>query len=187
VNGAWWIGVDPGCRTTGIVARAGRGPDAECRYDQTITHDRPDTGHGVTPGYLRAVTAAIAAVHDRLAVDLIRDGVYESTSDAWRAIHVTAEDVNVPSGHARGGFAHPRDLIGLGVIVGYLTAELTPLLVPPNSHGKGLLAGYPPALVSDAERRRGLNRQAGESSSLRHVRSAWDVTLTAERQQVTVW
>lgn len=172
-----WVGVDPGPSYTGVVVRSGR----VLLWHRVVTNQpRVDAGlragkqdHGVGPDYLDAVMAAADA------------------AAAVAAEHAPSPSFALEGAVAPGGFnagkkefARPKDVLGLGIVLGFVLARLPgAVLVRPRGHGAELLAGYPEDLVTAGERRAGVNRSAKSATSLlRHCRSAWDVTLSAEQQ-----
>ncbi len=160
------MGIDPGPSWTGIVVRCGNELLQHRVLANTGRHPRD---HGVTDDYLDTIIRSVNELGEFCAV---RD----------LSLRVAVEGVSTPTGHAKGGFVKPRDLLGLGIMFGWLRGVWPDaVVVAPNSHGGGLLAGYPTDLVTDGERRHGLNRPAPTSALIRHARSAWDVTLGAER------
>lgn len=171
------LGVDPGARDTGIVLRAGD----RLLHAETLTRAGEELftgrGPGVGPVHLGHLNRAL----DRVWAD----------TGGWDLAGI--ECVVAPSPHVnrRNGNAviDVRPLLAAAIVLGDLQrhlADLAPVVwVPPGHNGSGALASYPPQLVSDAERRHGLNR-IGEGGKLRHVRSAWDVSGQASllaRQQ----
>lgn len=164
------VGVDPGGRDTGIIVRW---------QDQVIDHltvhraedEAPD--HGIGPVYLGAIRDGVRAM-DRIAG---RCGSHRSCG-----VVVAVEAVTVPKGFAGGKkrFVAPKDSIALGMaFAAALTAVDGAVVVPVGGNGYGALCSYPDELVSAAERRHGMNREAPQSSKLRHLRSAWDVAYRA--------
>ena len=155
------VGVDPGAKWCGVVVRDG----ADAVWWRVVAES--DHGHRFLPACEAAVREAFTA--------------------AGTNPLVAVEDA-VPPGGFRDGkkqFARPVDILALGRAVGWLhhaVLLLTPrvVLVAPAGHGHRPLGSYPRVLVSDAEARsadrvRGWGRPAGQSSTLRHARSAWDV------------
>jgi hypothetical protein len=160
VEGGAWIGVDPGARWTGIAARS--------YTDDVLGHavvDRlavdPDS-KTVTPAYLEAIVEAIGVV----------------THDAGIDTHMAIEDIVGPVGYE---FIRPSDLIGLGIVLGYLMrAYPEACLVRPAKHGTRPLHTYPLELSTPGERAYATRantwgRAAPKSNAIRHARSAWDV------------
>lgn len=145
------IGVDPGGRMTGIAARCG---DEYLGHELVVRH-----GRGVIPGpgYQREVCERVLAwtlVWPAARVVVAIEGVYDPNPSRAEE----RED--------RGG-----GLIALGKVVGALELYFPDaLVVPPDHHGRNLLAAYPKALVDDEE----LARLSGDGP-LQHCRSAWDV------------
>lgn len=171
-----WVGVDPGARATGITVRVGR----EYVWHTIVVRDRDETEVGPGPVYVSAVARVVGAA--------ISDGhahVEERTGHA-SVYRVAVEGVRRPNPHVnrRNGKAvtDPTGIIGAALVLGgILAAYPHAVIVPPGNNGSGLLAAYPAQLVTAAERRLGLDRPAGQSSDLRHARSAWDVSLVAEQ------
>jgi hypothetical protein len=155
---AVWIGVDPGARRTGIAMRNGT-TLLGWRLIERAT-DEGETGAG--PTYW-------ADIHDAIR------GLAITAPGDWR---LAIEGVRAPGGFRDGKrqFAHPRDLIALAATYGaILDHHPGAVTVPPGAHGRGALTAYPTALITAAERRLGVNRAAGDSAPISHVRSAWDV------------
>jgi hypothetical protein len=156
-----WVGIDPGSRYTGIVARNGK----QCLHAAVIdANDDPVTYRTrICQGY---ITALMTFADDR---------------DASVAI----ESISAPKPFIDGRktFTRPADLITLGRILGYLEHALPhAVLVDPDHHGSRPWGTYPDELITAGERRTLQPlKTAGQSSQMRHARSAWDVTLTAER------
>jgi hypothetical protein len=150
-----WIGVDPGARWTGIVA---------------VENGR---------------VAACVVIDWNYYPDRYLDQVEQRISIAVAALspsaQVAIEDVNAPSPHM--GLARPADLIALGRAVGYLQRAFPgALLIPPNKHGSRPWATYPAELLTAREQANAKAKPlavAGQSSLMRHARSAYDVALAA--------
>jgi hypothetical protein len=163
------VGVDPGSRDTGIIVRW-----SDIVVDHLIVHrvadEAPD--HGIGPIYLRSIQDGVRAMWS-VAIR------YDAGKGSRPDLVVTAiEAVNVPKGFAGGKkrFVAPKDSIALGIAFGAaLTAVEGAVVVPVGGNGYGVLSSYPDALISAAERRHGVNREAPQNSNLRHLRSAWDV------------
>lgn len=154
------IGVDPGARTTAVVAV------------DTATHEPlalvlvRNTGDllPLPADYLRAVTtdvARMAADHD---AELVR-----------------VEGVNRPNWHiggkAKGAATDPTGLLGAAQVLGAVvaTAHIPVEIIPPGRNGSAPMGAYPAALVSTGERRTpGWETRTG-TGQLRHARSAYDV------------
>lgn len=157
------LGVDPGGRWTGILVR--RGVDVLAHV--TVTRDTDEDadagtrGVGVGPAYVADVCIAAAELADVHAVDL-----------------VAVESVVAPNPHVnrRNGKAttNPTGALGAAMVYGAILRDWpAAVIVAPAGNGSLPLSAYPPELVSDQERRRGLNRIG--DGKLRHVRSAYDV------------
>ncbi len=169
-----FAGIDPGPSWTGIVARCTTDPMTAIS-PEVVENDRPKTGHGVTDVYLDAVSDAVLVMLTRLSIT--HPGI---------PVTLAVEGVNVPSGfpdkRGQRRFVAPRDMIGLGIVYGWVRGQHPDaVVVPPDHHGYGMLGSYPDALITAGERRGGLDRIAPQNSKLRHARSAWDVTLSAAR------
>ncbi len=159
------LGIDPGGKWTGLVVRDGDTLLAA----GTVQRDAHDTARdlaGAGPAYLDEVLTVARR--------------YATAADL-----VAIEGVHKPNPHVRGGRTRasnvidPGPIIATAVLVGHLRAAFPDAtIVPPGRNGSGLLLTYPPALVSDPERRHGLHR-TGDQGKLRHVRSAWDVAGVA--------
>jgi len=154
-----WLGVDPGAYGTGIaLIRTGTRPVALLDHDVILN----DTGE-VGTVYIARVLGAIERIRH--------------FDDRPR---MAVEAVNSPTGFARGK-RHPIDpahLLGCAIVLGaVLAAYPDSVLVPPGGNGHGAYASYPPELVTAGERRRAdwSTRPAGQSTTIRHARSAFDV------------
>lgn len=164
-----WVATDPG-ETTAVIAR-----DGDKAIAHELIHRALDEwpGHGIGPVFLAHVTTRIHDFRARVA-----------EAYPGRVIRLAIEGVNVPGGFKDGkrAFVHPRDLITVSLITGALIGEFPQaIIVPPGGNGSGLLASYPPEFVTPGELARGLDRQALQNTKERHLRSAWDVSLVAER------
>lgn len=158
------VGVDPGARTTAIVAV------------DTKTHDvlglvlvkNTGTLLPLPTDYLRAIAADVNQLAKRHNAD---------------AVHV--EGVNRPSWHmggkAKGAATDPTGLLGAAQVLGAVIASTTRTVhvIPPGRNGSRPMGAYPEALVSDGERRKqGWQTRVG-TGQLRHARSAFDVAMGA--------
>jgi len=167
-----WLGIDPGADGTGIaLIRTGTRPVTLLDHDVILN----DTGE-VGTVYIARVLGAI---------DRIRCAHFDATTDSGRP-RMAVEAVNSPTGFA-GGKRHPIDpahLLGCAIVLGaVLAAYPDSVLVPPGGNGHGAYASYPPELVTAGERRRAdwSTRPAGQSTDLRHARSAFDVARQGPR------
>jgi hypothetical protein len=150
-----WIGVDPGARYTGVVGH----------HEGVATWTVIDREH-----------------HGQRYLEAIEQAIHDAWNDlASFSPGVAIEDVNAPSPHM--GLARPADLIALGRVIGYLQRAFpAALLIPPNKHGSRPWGTYPRELLTARE---WTNAQAkplaiaGQSSLMRHVRSAYDVAQAA--------
>ncbi len=146
------VGVDPGSRWTGLVARRG---------DELLDHavlEHPGGGAAmVSAEYLVVVVGWIGHWVDDMEADLV--GI---------------EEASPPSGRRRDGVIEPiapGSLIGLGMVIGAVLSYYPDALVVPQS-GAAPLSTYPKALVGPRER-------TGTGGKLRHARSAWTVAFGA--------
>lgn len=86
---------------------------------------------------------------------------------------LAVEDLNAPNPHV--GMMNPASLIGTAKVLGaILGAFPEAIVVPPGGNGSGPLSAYPEAL-------RPTRGKGAGKDKLRHCRSAWDVSLAAER------
>lgn len=161
-----WVGIDPGSVSTGIVVRYGN----RLLWHRVVHRDEDEDvvrGVGVGPAYLTDVMAAM--------------------TEAMQCVHATGHMANVavegvvpPNPHiktAKGErrITNPGPVMGTAMVLGAILARFpAAVVVPPGDHGHGMLGSYPEPLVTAAEARRGLRRQAGDSSDIRHCRAAWD-------------
>lgn len=189
-----WVGVDPGYNATGLVIRRGLKLLA-FRY---VTRDTDeaivagDQGIAVGPTYLRAVKSTVLE-YLALAATLVPGAI----------VRCAVEDITAPSVHMKlkdGATQRritPRYAMGAAKVVAVVevavdehpTVEL--VRVRAGHHGRNLLAAYPAALVTAAERRHrgGLNRPAAHNADVNHCRSAWDVAgggATADRLAIAL-
>lgn len=156
-----WIGIDPGGRSTGIAVRNGTDLIWWAVLERTGDDD-PIRGVGVASRTIEMVLA----------------GIGTALAHAGPGAHLAVEGVVAPTPHINGKLriTDPTPAIAAAIVLGgVLAAHPGVVVVPPNRHGRGMLGGYPPELVTDAERRGGLRREAGQSATVRHARSAWDV------------
>lgn len=165
-----WIGIDPG-KDTGIVVRD---RDRLLWWD-VIEGDEPAENEVLSERTLDAVKAGV-----RAAIAAADD--YSAIHDIGGPARLAAEGVVRPNSHHEGEksfvdpFAVAIPAVALGAVRGAFRVDV---IVPPNKHGSNWLVTYPPELVTAAERRHGLNRPGGKSSTVRHARSAWDVAGAA--------
>lgn len=125
-----WVAVDPGARTTGIIARHNRQPVAAELVRRTSEGGLPDAD------YLTEVIEAMLDVIGHQA----------------KLYRVCVEGINRPSGHMR--LVDPLPLVGTGMVLGAVLAAFPDaLVVPPGGHGSGPLSAYPPELVGPNESR----------------------------------
>lgn len=177
------LGIDPGGRSVGAIARL----HVAGAVDELLAHQVFDLASASDRTLHRDVVRRVARRVD--------EQVLEPALRSLAAAGITADlAVAIEALRPPGGFAdgqrrplNPRDPMGVALVLGALLGYAWPVddhdlvLVAPTHNGRGALASYPPALVSAAEARQGLNRPAGQSSALRHVRSAWDVAGMALR------
>lgn len=160
-----WVGVDPGGSHTGVALRLGNRLLWHNVVERTADEDAL-RGVGVGPEYIAKV---------RIAIEHALDHGHRIT-DVWPRIAV--EGVVAPSPWIGGKqrITDPTPALAAAVVLGaVLVGAPGTVIVPPNHHGEGLLAGYPPSLVTAAEMRHGLHRAARHGSSISHARAAFDV------------
>lgn len=157
-----WIGVDPGATRSGIVLREGNTLHAWV----VIVREDLETELGPGPLYIQRLHRAINHI------------ATVSREKDLGTPYIAIEGARPPNSHHNGKVSfidvvHP---MALAYTLGAVHA-LWPdaVIVPPGGNGSGILATYPPAIVSAPERRMGLNRQAPSRSVVSHARSAWDV------------
>jgi hypothetical protein len=159
-----WVGVDPGARYSGVCASNGGDVVTWTVVDR---EDDPAT-------YL-------VRVETEVCMALAHPNFLVTGSRTIDGAAVAIEDVNAPSPHM--GLARPADLIALGRAVGYLQRAFPgALLIPPNKHGSRPWGTYPAELLTAREQANAKAKPlavAGQSSLLRHARSAYDVALAA--------
>lgn len=155
------LGIDPGDTDTGLCVRADREVLAQLTIHRVSEESFGGRGIAVGPRYVAQVLAAVAGLVDEHAPEL-----------------VACESVVEPNPHVnrRNGRSLTKvgPILGASVVLGAITAAYPEVVwVPPGKNGSMPLFAYPAELVTDHERRHGLNRIGG--GSLRHVRSAFDV------------
>lgn len=165
---AAWLAVDPGMQT-GVIARHGTDLLA---WDvvEPIGRPKPRPGEVISPEHLADVLTSVRAIW--------------RSAHAMHDVRLVVEGLNKPSGRHNGelSFIRPGDLLAPAIILGALRAMYPEaLVVAPNRHGRRTLSTYPEQLITPGERRHGLDREAPQSSILRHARSAWDVAESAAR------
>ena len=172
-----WLGVDPGADGTGMALLA-VGRTVELLDHRVVLNDGDSVGHQ----YVARVLGAIEQVREGYA--RATDGLLAAPGRG--AIRVAVEKVNSPTGFAAGK-RHPINplwLLGCAVVQGAVMAmHPDAVLVPPGGNGHGCYGAYPEDLVTAAERRRRgwATLRAGQSSDMRHARSAWDCAVRASR------
>jgi hypothetical protein len=165
-----WIGIDPGFSRTGLVLRNGR----ECIAWKTFVREDDETEIGPGPIYWAAIDLAVLQL------------CAQASANRFAAPRIAIEGVRKPRSHIHGRRqdAAPEYLMGVAMTYAAVhTQNPDAVIVPPGGNGSGMLSSYPDELISARERahKLGINRQAGDSALESHARSAWDVSLTAER------
>lgn len=141
------IGVDPGGRTTGVVARVA----GQLLAADLVTRDGPELFPDAA--YLDEVVTAIGGL------------VVYAECDRGRAV-IAVEGVVHPSGHVR--MINAAGLLGTACVLGAVLAHFPgAVVVAPAKHGVGPRNAYPAQLWPPGEQK-GTGRR-------RHVRSAWDI------------
>jgi hypothetical protein len=159
-----WVGVDPGARYSGVCASNGGDVVTWTVVDR---EDDPAT-------YL-------VRVETEVCMALAHPSFLVTGSRTIDGAAVAIEDINAPSPHM--GIARPADLIALGRAIGYLQRAFpAALLISPNKHGSRPWGTYPPELLTAREKANAKAKPlatAGQSSLMRHARSAYDVAQAA--------
>lgn len=182
------VGVDPGARWTGVVARHRR----ELLHHAVV--ENPAEDRSVGAGYGGAVCRAIrdaVEVSGRGDVVSALQGPCEPSPHVMRPgrgdVVIAVEDVRAPSPHVRRAdgrsLTNPGPIIETGVLLGWIMASfqlIEVVIVQPGGNGSQAAATYPRELFTDREwgNLSMLRRQladAPQSSIMRHARSAWDV------------
>lgn len=154
-----FVGIDPGGRETGIVARH----KGDLLYHSVIR--RASEGPWPDSGYLAELV----------------DGIDEAAQAALTMcgiVTIAVEGVTEPSPFIDGKkqFTNVAGLVATGVALGaVLIAFPASVVCPPGGHGSHPPAMYPPD-IRPAPNGRGHDRN-------RHARSAWDVAGAAPRQR----
>ena len=184
----FWLGVDPGGAATGLCLLNARG-----EYDSHAVFQRDKAE-------LEAMddAADLDARWPRFCVDAASDFVgarlygsaataLEDSFEMFRDGIAAVEDVVAPNPHKRrrdgNSIINPAALLDTAKVFGafcdFPAGGLT--VVRPGGHGSNPYATYPDELVTDAERRaKGWRlNPAGQSSAIRHARSAYDVARAA--------
>ena len=148
------VGIDPGGKTTGIVARRG---------DKLLGHWLVENVGGV-PYRGRVI--------ERLSLVVVTT----PDPDPLPLVLVAVEGVKAPNPHL--GVTNPTGIIATARVLGWVEQWCADVLVdlvvvPPAYHGSGPLAAYPPELVGPREK-------AG-TGKLRHCRSAWSISYAGEK------
>lgn len=155
--GPFAVGVDPGGRHTGVVARAG---------DQLLYKALVSCTPDITfDWYLAEVVDTV-----RRARDHARDVLIAHDTHPRTGLLVGVEDINDPTPQM--GIASIRGLIDTAQVLGAVAAHFVVTRIPPAGHGSNPLSTYPNALVGHETEGRG---------RLRHVRSAWDIAGVTHR------
>lgn len=153
------IGIDPGARTTGIIATTTTG--------EILAHDlitNPGDLLPVPPAYLAAVNTAIAAYTAAHGPATLR--VESITRPNW----------HVQKKAKRGAASNPEALIGTAMVLGAVLAiHPDAELIQPKNNGGNPLACYPTELVGPRERAKPGWEQRVGTGQLRHARSAYDI------------
>lgn len=156
------IGLDPGGRWSGGVAR--RGDDVLAFV--VIECTAPANGIA-TMDYARDVSAWALARQAEAGDEEVLVGI---------------EALRPPSPHRRGDGEmrnlNPTGLMGTGLVFGHLCTVFPDAVeVPPGGMGSAMLASYPLCLVGPREKR------ADSKGILRHARSAYDIAGAARTAQ----
>lgn len=159
------VGVDPGGRTTGIVAQV----DGHPIFTSLVTRRDPARPYppGVDDdGLARHIREVAATVETAIAAAAMAG----DTRLAHLEIVVAVEDIVDPNPHL--GVTALRGLLDTAQVLGHLRGVYPQaVLVRPRRHGSGPLSTYPKTLIGPRE-----SKGAGR---FRHLRSAWDVARAA--------
>lgn len=153
------VGVDPGGKTTGVIARQRQ---ELLVAELVVNDDAPE----VSAGYLREVLTVL-------------DSLVVRARQRKLSLFVAVEDVIEPNPHL--GIANMRGLLATAQVLGAVrcwsedTCDI--VVVRPGGHGSAPLRSYPPALVGDREGRAGTGK-------LRHARSAWDIAAAGVTERM---
>jgi len=167
-----WVGVDPGARESGVVARAGARLVAWRVIDRHVVE--PGTEEPGIPT-LETIVATIAEF-----LDLLRAG----------PSRVAVERAKKPNPHL--GMIDVGYLLGTREVIGYVRCAYPgAVLIDPAKNGRQPLITYPRELISPgeiahADRARTWHAEPGDSASHRHVRSAWDLAGRAPVEALAV-
>lgn len=149
-SGVLTIGVDPGGRSTGVIAREGNA----LHWAAILVRDGAELLPG--PDYFDEV---FDGVNDALNSTVLVGGY-----------RLAVEGLVHPNGHV--GIANVTGLLGTAMVLGAILSRFPDaLVVPPGKHGAAPLTAYPEALRGPREK-----RGAGRA---RHARSAWDIAGAA--------
>lgn len=160
-----WIGIDPG-KDTGIAVRD---------RDQLVWHCVIEGGP-ITQG----------EILPQSTLDDVGDAVNAAFDAACRqrpaqVVEFAIEGVTRPNAHHKGkkAFIDPFAVAVPALVSGAIRGRRPVTVVLPGGHGSNWLCTYPPELVTAAEQRHGLDRPGGNSATIRHARSAWDIAGAA--------
>lgn len=158
------IGIDPGCRETGLIARHGRSLVGAWIIAR-------DDGAAL-PG-----AVYLAEVLDGIEYACARVSRYRRDVPAP---FLSIEGLVIPHGKNPDGTAtmmNPTGLMGTAIVLGaVLAAHPDILVVAPGGHGSYPRAAYPAALYGA--------RETKGRGKLRHCRSAWDISEAAMRGKI---
>lgn len=156
------LGVDPGSRTTGLCVITADGT--------VIEHDLVEnTAEQRFPAPRAYLKATLMRAHDL---------VLEHDPEV-----LAIETIRRPNWHMKGrAAADPSDLLATAQVLGAIQSHHWPRCkvasIAPRRNGSRPMGLYPPALVTDGERRKpGWEARCNGSSLLRHIRSAYDVAI----------
>lgn len=139
------VGVDPGCRETGIVVRTGETVDYACLV---ISDEEGIPTHAYIDEVVETVRELV--VEDRL---------------------LAVEGLVVPHGRrpdGEAGIMNVKGILGTAAVYGAIVGCFPEaIVVPPERHGSAPLAVYPHSLVGP--------RETKGKGKYRHVRSAFDI------------
>jgi hypothetical protein len=167
-----WIGIDPGHTWTGLVLRDGN----EIVAQRTLERAQVEGSICVGPRWFDEITHAID-IQQRTAARAIQE-----LGRTWGGMAIEGVEAACGFRDGKKQFARPEHLMGLAATWGAIVARYPDITnVPPGGNGSELLVTYPEALITPAEKRKGLMRKALKGSKVSHCRSAFDVARKAEQ------
>lgn len=165
------VGVDPGGRSTGVVALRFHQGKPYLLYQALVTRDDPTAAQR-----LNGETTLTRHIRESLHTVRIATGD-ERLLDSFQPridpnVLICAEDLTDPNPHL--GMTAVRGLIDTAQVLGAIRAAYpNSVVVRPGRHGSHPLSAYPDQLV-------GPNEKKG-AGKYRHLRSAYDIGVAGSR------